>query len=55
MLVRHDDNTSPQQAPKQLVKVDGIDVEKGSDTHVSLLERAIAAETKRADELADGS
>jgi hypothetical protein len=51
MLVRHDDNTTTAQAPKQLVKVDGIDVEKGSDTHVSLLERARDTEKKRADEL----
>jgi hypothetical protein len=47
MFVRHDDNSTPSKA---LVKVDGIDVEKGSDTHISLLERAIAASTKRADE-----
>ncbi len=47
MFVRHDDNSTPSKA---LVKVDGIDVEKGSDTHVSLLERSIAAQTKRADE-----
>jgi len=52
MLVRHDDNTTPAQPPKQLVKVDGIDVEKGSDTHVSLLERARDTEKKRADDLA---
>ena len=52
MLVRHDDNTSAAAAPKQLVKVDGIDVEKGSDTHLSLLERTIAAQTKRADDAA---
>jgi hypothetical protein len=50
MLIRHDDNTSPVQTPKLLVKVDGIDVEKGSDTHLSLLERAIASEKKRADD-----
>lgn len=52
MTVRHDDNTTPAPSPKQLVKVDGIDVEKGSDTHISLLERAIAAEKKRADDAA---
>lgn len=52
MLVRHDDNTSVAATPKQLVKVDGIDVEKGSDTHLSLLERAIAHQTKRADDAA---
>lgn len=50
MFVRHDDNASPASAPKQLVKVDGIDVEKGSDTHVSLLERSRDAEKKRADD-----
>jgi hypothetical protein len=52
MTVRHDDNTSPAQPPKPaiLVKVDGIDCEKGSDTHLSLLERTIAAEKKRADD-----
>jgi hypothetical protein len=50
MLVRHDDNTSAAATPRALVKVDGIDVEKGSDTHVSLLERAILAQTKRADD-----
>jgi len=52
MLVRHDDNTSPAATPKQLVKVDGIDVDKGSDTHIALLERAIAGQTKRADDAA---
>lgn len=52
MTVRHDDNTTPALSPKQLVKVDGIDVEKGSDTHISLLERSIAAEKKRADDAA---
>lgn len=50
MFVRHDDNQTPAQTPKTLVKIDGIDVEKGSDTHLSLLERAIAAEKKRADD-----
>lgn len=50
MLVRHDDNTSAAATPKQLVKVDGIDVEKGSDTHIALLERTITAQTKRADD-----
>ncbi|HEY6056214.1 MAG TPA: DUF2213 domain-containing protein [Gaiellaceae bacterium] len=50
MFVRHDDNASPAQAPKQLVKVDGVDVEKGSDTHISLLERSLGAEKKRADD-----
>lgn len=52
MTVRHDDNTSPAQPPKPavLVKVDGIDCEKGSDTHLSLLERTIASEKKRADD-----
>jgi len=34
---------------KRLVKVDGIDVEFGSETHVSLLERQVAAEKTRAD------
>lgn len=52
MFVRNDDNSSPAQAPKQLVKIDGIDVEKGSDTHISLLERAVATEKKRADDAA---
>lgn len=50
MTVRHDDNSTPAQTPKLIVKVDGIDVEKGSDTHLSLLERAIAAQAKRADD-----
>ncbi|MEY4548254.1 MAG: hypothetical protein RL685_4449 [Pseudomonadota bacterium] len=51
MLIRHDDN-SPAQAPKPsvLVKIDGIDCEKGGDTHLSLLERAAATEKKRADD-----
>lgn len=52
MHVRHDDNSTPAQTPKLLVKIDGIDVEKGSDTHLSLLERAITAQTKRADDAA---
>ena len=34
---------------KRLVKVDGIDVEFGSETHVSLLERACKAQSDRAD------
>lgn len=46
-MFRADDNSAPT---KSLVKVDGIDVEKGSDTHISLLERSITAQTKRADE-----
>lgn len=51
MLVRSDDNTAPvQAAPKPRVTVDGIDCERGSDTHVSLLERQRDAEKKRADE-----
>lgn len=50
MLMRHDDNTSAAATPKQLVKVDGIDVEKGSDTHIALLERNVTAQTKRADD-----
>lgn len=50
MFVRQDDNSTPAQSPKLLVKIDGIDVEKGSDTHLSLLERAIGAEKKRADD-----
>lgn len=50
MFVRHDDNSSTAQSPKVTVKVDGIDVEKGSDTHLSLLERSIATLTKRADD-----
>jgi hypothetical protein len=50
MFVRHDDNSTPVQAPKQIVKVDGIDCERGGDTHISLLERNIATETKRADD-----
>lgn len=54
MLVRADDNSTPTSAttPKQIVKVDGIDVEKGSDTHISLLERVSAAHAKRADDTA---
>lgn len=50
MYVRHDDNSTPAIAPKLLVKIDGIDVEKGSDTHLSLLDRALGAEKKRADD-----
>lgn len=50
MFVRHDDNSSTAQSPKVTVKVDGIDVEKGSDTHLSLLERQVTTQTKRADE-----
>jgi hypothetical protein len=46
-MFRADDNSTPA---KSLVKVDGIDVEKGSDTHLSLLERSITAQTKRADD-----
>jgi hypothetical protein len=49
MFVRHDDNTTPA-SQKLIVKVDGIDVEKGSDTHLSLLDRSITAQTKRADD-----
>ncbi len=47
-MYRADDNAPVPQ--KTLVKVDGIDVEKGSDTHISLLERSITSQTKRADE-----
>lgn len=51
MLVRSDDNSTPVAAPKPRVTVDGIDCERGSDTHVSLLERARDKEKTRADEL----
>ncbi len=34
---------------KRLVKVDGVDCEFGSETHVSLLERSVKAQTDRAD------
>lgn len=37
-------------APKQRVKVDGIDCEVGSDTHVQMLERRAELASKRADE-----
>lgn len=54
MFVRADDNTTPAAhaaaAPKPRVKVDGIDCEVGSDTHVQMLERARDAEKKRADD-----
>jgi hypothetical protein len=54
MVIRADDNSTPAAAPsaahRPRVKVDGIDCEVGSDTHVSLLERNIASEKKRADE-----
>lgn len=52
MFARTDDNSTPAQvqAHKQLVKVDGIDCERGGDTHISLLERNITAQTKRADD-----
>lgn len=50
MFVRNDDAASVAASPKLMVKVDGIDVEKGSDTHISLLERGREAEKKRADE-----
>ena len=41
-----------ESAPKRVVKVDGIDVDFGSETHVSLLERQTATERTRADGLA---
>lgn len=47
MFVRNDDNTTPTKAR---VKVDGIECDFGSDTHVQMLERSVAAQTKRADE-----
>jgi hypothetical protein len=37
---------------KRLIKVDGIDCEFGSETHVSLLERNVKAQSDRADGLA---
>jgi hypothetical protein len=51
MLVRLDDNSTPAATPKPRVTVDGIDCERGSDTHVSLLERQRDKEKTRADEL----
>src|SRR4030095_16165143 len=52
-VTRHDDSTRPGRAParRPRVMVDGIDCERGSDTHVSLIERARDTEKKRADEL----
>jgi len=51
MFIRTDDNTSPAQTPAaRLIKVDGVDMPYGSDTHVQMLERSITAQTKRADE-----
>jgi len=47
MFVRADDNTTPAA---RLVKIDGVDVAHGSDTHVQMLERQIVTQTKRADE-----
>lgn len=41
-----------EATPKRVVKVDGIDVDFGSETHVSLLDRQIAAEKTRADSAA---
>jgi hypothetical protein len=54
MLVRADDNTTPvatSAAHRPRVKVDGIECEQGSDTHIQMLERRITTETKRADDL----
>jgi hypothetical protein len=55
MFERFDDNatpaaSAPSAAHRPRVTVDGIDCERGSDTHVSLLERNIATQTKRADD-----
>lgn len=47
MAFRQDDGAPA----KQRVKVDGIDCEIGSDTHVQMLERRAELATKRADEL----
>lgn len=51
MFVRADDNSTPVATPKPRVTVDGIDAERGSDTHISLLERARDKEKARADGL----
>jgi hypothetical protein len=50
-MYRADDNT-PAPATKPRVKVDGIECEQGSDTHVQMLERGRETEKKRADDLA---
>lgn len=54
MFVRTDDNASPASTPsaahRPRVKVDGIECDAGSDTHIQMLERRIATETKRADD-----
>ncbi len=54
MLVRVDDATTPATTPsaahRPRVKVDGIECDAGSDTHIQMLERRIATETKRADD-----
>lgn len=48
MTLRQDDAATPA-APRQRVKVDGIDVEYGSEVHVQMLERSNAAAVTRAD------
>lgn len=50
MFVRADASTEPAVAPKQRIKIDGIDCEQGSDTHIQMLERSRDAEKKRADD-----
>lgn len=54
MFVRADDNTAPASsaAHRPRVKVDGIECDYGSDTHVQMLERARDSEKKRADDAA---
>jgi hypothetical protein len=50
MTIRADDNTTSTPAAKARVKVDGIECDFGSDTHVQILERVSAAHAKRADD-----
>jgi hypothetical protein len=50
-MYRADENT-PAPAARARVKVDGIECEHGSDTHVQMLERGRETEKKRADDLA---
>jgi hypothetical protein len=50
MVIRADDNATVTAASRPRVKVDGIECEQGSDTHVQMLERNTATQTKRADD-----
>jgi hypothetical protein len=51
-MYRADDNApAPAPAARPRVKVDGIECEHGSDTHVQMLERGRETEKKRADDL----